>query len=60
MKRLVAAILLACTCFGLALAQAKAPAAATPPQGPNVSDAIKQLERDWFDAQKPVILTNLA
>jgi ketosteroid isomerase-like protein len=51
MKKFAGAILLVCACAGLALARPQAaPAAAA--KAPSVSDAVKQLERDWLDAAK--------
>ena len=47
MKTLVGTVLLICASVGLAKT---APAAPAP--GPSVSQAVKQLERDWLDALK--------
>ena len=48
MKKLGGAVLFACMCVGLVLAQAPK----VPTKGPSVSDAVKQLEHDWTDAMK--------
>lgn len=48
MRKLVVAVLLISACVGLAFAQTPAPAA----KGPSVSQAVKQLEKDWADALK--------
>jgi len=51
MKRLATAALLIFASTGLVLAQA-APPAAPAAKGPNTSQAIQQLERDWTNAMK--------
>lgn len=50
MKKFAGAILLVCACAALAFARPQG--AAAPAKAPSVSDAIKQLERDWIDAAK--------
>jgi ketosteroid isomerase-like protein len=50
MKKFAGAILLVCACAGLAIARPQTPAA--PAKAPSVSDAIKQLEHDWYEASK--------
>jgi uncharacterized protein (TIGR02246 family) len=51
MNTLVAAVLSVCAFVGLALAHPQTPAA-IPAKGPSVSQAVKQLEHDWLDAEK--------
>jgi uncharacterized protein (TIGR02246 family) len=48
MKKLVAGILLAFACVGLAIAQTPTPQA----KGQSAAESIKQLEHDWADAAK--------
>jgi hypothetical protein len=50
MKKLVGTVLMVCAGVGLALADARAPTAATPAKSPSVSQTLKQLENDWADA----------
>jgi ketosteroid isomerase-like protein len=48
MTKLGGAVLLVCACVGPAFGQTASP----PAKAPSVSQAVKQLERDWLDAVK--------
>jgi uncharacterized protein (TIGR02246 family) len=48
MRTPVGTVLLVCACVGPALAQTASP----PAKAPSVSQVVKQLERDWLDAEK--------
>jgi ketosteroid isomerase-like protein len=52
MTRFLGVIVLVAACFSPAFGQAKAPASA--------ADAVKQLERDWLNAQKAGDITRLS
>ena len=50
MKKFAGAILLVCACAGTVFARPQA--TATPAKAPSISEAVKQLERDWIAAVK--------
>jgi ketosteroid isomerase-like protein len=52
MKKLVGAFLFICVASGLALAKQQAPATSSSAKAPSATDAVKQLEHDWLDAEK--------
>jgi len=48
MNKFAGTILLVCACAGLALGQAQAQA----PKAPSTAESVKQLEKDWLEAEK--------